>query len=99
MLGSAHDGERAAAALKADQHVRGLGLCWHDVIAPAEAPEPQRQQLSWQELASAVLSSGRATAWEANFCESLLRSWRGPEVTRKQRQALEKVFARCAGCP
>jgi hypothetical protein len=40
MLGSAHDGERAAAGLKADQLVRELGLTWRDVIiAPPIAPE------------------------------------------------------------
>jgi hypothetical protein len=32
MLGSAHDGERAAAGLKADQLLRENGLRWPDVI-------------------------------------------------------------------
>lgn len=32
MFGSAHDGERAAAARKADQLVRAHGLTWNDVV-------------------------------------------------------------------
>jgi hypothetical protein len=32
MFGSHHDGERAAAARLADQHVKRLGLSWHEVI-------------------------------------------------------------------
>jgi hypothetical protein len=34
MLGSAHDGERASAAAKADQLVRGSGSTWHEVVNP-----------------------------------------------------------------
>jgi hypothetical protein len=33
MLGSAHDGERAAAALKATKLLSGLGLNWPELIA------------------------------------------------------------------
>jgi hypothetical protein len=99
LLGSNHDGERAAAALKADRHIRSLGLAWGDVIAPlateqAESPPPPQR---WQDICAAVLSSGRATQWESSFCESLLRKWRGPEVTRKQRATLEKMFEKCRG--
>jgi hypothetical protein len=95
LLGSEHHGERAAAALKADRHLRGLGLTWGDVIAPlGEAPPPPREA-SWQQMAAAVLASGRATAWEASFCESLLKSWRGHEVTRKHRGTLEQIFEKC----
>jgi hypothetical protein len=32
MFGSDHDGERAAAARLADQHIKRLGLSWHEVI-------------------------------------------------------------------
>jgi hypothetical protein len=39
MLGSDHDGERAAAARAADKLVRGLGLTWHQVIAPPIVPD------------------------------------------------------------
>jgi hypothetical protein len=92
LLGSNHQGERAAAALKADQHLRALGLSWGDIIAQPSEPAP-----SWQRMCAAILASGRATQWEINFCENLLRSWRGPEVTRKQRATLDKIFEKCRG--
>jgi hypothetical protein len=44
MLGSDHDGERAAAALAADKLVRGSGWNWWDLLAPARAPRPVRSQ-------------------------------------------------------
>jgi hypothetical protein len=42
MFGSDHGGERAAAARLADQHVKRLGLSWHDVI---------RVQVYWRTMA------------------------------------------------
>ncbi|KGM34010.1 hypothetical protein [Inquilinus limosus] len=44
MLGSDHDGERAAAALAADRLVRGSGWTWWDLLAPARVSRPIRSQ-------------------------------------------------------
>lgn len=44
MLGSDHDGERAAAALAADRLVRGSGWTWWDLLAPARVARPFRSQ-------------------------------------------------------
>lgn len=44
MLGSDHDGERAAAALAADKLVRGSGWSWSDLLAPARASPSARTQ-------------------------------------------------------
>lgn len=44
MLGSEHDGERAAAALAADRLVRGSGSSWSDLLAPARVSRPVRAQ-------------------------------------------------------
>ena len=44
MLGSDHDGERAAAALAADRLVRGSGRSWSDLLAPARVSRPVRTQ-------------------------------------------------------
>lgn len=41
MLGSAHDGERAAAALAADRLVREMGTTWQDLLDP-ERPDGVR---------------------------------------------------------
>jgi hypothetical protein len=38
MLGSVHDGERAAAGRKAHELVQRHGLQWRDIIAPPLAP-------------------------------------------------------------
>jgi len=51
----------------------------------------------WREQAEAVLDSGRANAWETDFCEDLLRSWRGPELTRKQYEVLERIYRQRVG--
>jgi len=42
LFGSCYDGERAAAARLADQHVKQLGLSWHDVI---------RVEIYWRTMA------------------------------------------------
>jgi hypothetical protein len=42
MLGSAHDGERAAAGLKAHELVRRHGLTWSDILLAAPASPPRR---------------------------------------------------------
>ena len=44
MLGSDHDGERAAAALAADKLVRGGGWSRWDLLAPARMSRPVRSQ-------------------------------------------------------
>jgi hypothetical protein len=44
MLGSDHDGERAAAALAADRLVRVSGWTWWDLLAPARVSRPVRSQ-------------------------------------------------------
>jgi len=44
MLGSAHDGEIAAAGRMADEMVRKAGLTWHDVIrVPFDKNSYQRE--------------------------------------------------------
>ena len=94
MLGSHHDGERAAAGAKADQLVRALGLTWHQVItvtvapplSPATRPPPRRMAVycharRWQ-----------LSAKEREFVESMLQ-WRG-EPTERQREWLTDLYAR-----
>jgi hypothetical protein len=50
MLGSAHDGERAAAGLKAHELVRRHGLTWSDILLAAPAPPPK---LGWRDKLTA----------------------------------------------
>ena len=98
MLGSEHDGERAAAAAKADELVRAAGLTWADVIAPpivSHYPPRIRSWRSadtdWQRMASYC----HARRWslsqrQRDFVESAL-TWR--ELSEKQKDWLTAIYA------
>jgi hypothetical protein len=67
MFGSDHAGERAAAAAKADQLVRKLGLTWNDVListprALAAPPASSAQKLAFVRQHLRALNS-----WEIKF--------------------------------
>lgn len=88
LLASSHDGERAAAGLKADQLIRERGLQWTDVIClPSLKPEP----LSWRDMVQECLNARSAlNSAEISFLRSL-RTWRGTP-TPKQMAWLERIF-------
>src|SRR6478672_9620337 len=65
MLGSAYDGERAAAGAFADKLLREYGLRWKDVLAPKQ-PEPVPELVVF-----AINNSDALNDWERNFCRSL----------------------------
>jgi hypothetical protein len=90
MLGSHHDGERAAAALKADQLVRQHGLTWHDVIS---VPAPMQP---WRRMAARCQAHAvRLNSKELGFVDSMLR-WNG-EPSDKQLKWLIDLFVRTGG--
>ena len=109
MLGSAHDGEVAAAGRRADAMVKGAGLSWDEVIAPA-APrpeQPQRPQRRWRRPTSPSDTAALClqwpevlTDWETNFCRSIVGRRR---ISAKQTVVLERLarkveaFARATG--
>jgi hypothetical protein len=82
MLGSAHDGERAAAGLKADQFVRGLGLTWGEIFSAPRTLEPPRTD--WQRMAY-YCHRYRAALKERDraFIATML-AWRGTPTDRQQ---------------
>jgi hypothetical protein len=72
MFGSRHDGERAAAAAKADTFVRKRGLTWPDVLIPA--PKAHSKKKRWREpktterkLALLCRNLDELTDWEQKF--------------------------------
>jgi hypothetical protein len=107
MLGSAHDGEVAAAGRMADAMIKSAGLTWGDVIAraaPRPEPPPQRR---WRRTTSpsdtaalCLLWSEVLTDWETNFCRSIVGRRR---ISAKQTVVLERLarkveaFARATG--
>ena len=107
MLGSNHDGERAAAALKANELVREHGLVWSDVIPTLE----QQQEHAGRRPndARAKNQDDQKVDWRTmrGFCAqhfNLLRSreqefvddigdWRGA-LTEKQSAWLVSIYTR-----
>ena len=71
LTSSNHPGERAAAALKAADLLRELGMSWDEVIAPAKLPvSPDRPSGLHHEI-TRCLSSGVISAWERKFLLSI----------------------------
>jgi hypothetical protein len=99
MLGSAHDGERAAAALKADGMVRAAGLTWLDVLR-VEVPGASKSQ---SHRRRAVMTPGELlarygnelTGWERGFIASLIR--RPGRWTARQTEVFAEIRDRVAG--
>jgi hypothetical protein len=81
MLGSSHDGERAAAGAQWGALIRQLNLQWDDVITPPvnlkpfhnlfaeETPRPGGETVSWCAKAEKVAKSFIATPWERRFAQ------------------------------
>src|SRR5262245_9013681 len=87
MLGSAHDGERAAAGLKAHELIRRHGLQWSDIIAPPLAP----QTPNWRDkVRSCFEHLHRLNDRERQFVLTLA-TWRGTP-SDKQLAWLNRIF-------
>jgi hypothetical protein len=82
MLGSDHDGERAAAALAADKLVRGSGWTWWDLLAPSRAPRPIRSQ--WKDP-----STDRLAAADSRMRQLRSENARLQDEIRKLKQRLD----------
>lgn len=96
MLGSNFDGERAAAAKKADELVKRYCLTWEQVIIPAlprpekatprEESRPDWQRRAWLCLADTEL----LTQWEFEFCDDMASRHREP--SEKQNAVLNRIY-------
>jgi hypothetical protein len=99
MLGSAHDGEIAAAGRAADALVRGAGLTWAAIIAPPQLSIPvtdigdETSFASTREALEFCLHYPEGlTAWGINFCRSLGRQCK--PATPKQIAVLQRLVAK-----
>jgi hypothetical protein len=99
MLGSEHDGERAAAAAKADALVRAAGLTWAEIIAPPIVPDYSPRIRSWRSGDTdwhRMAQFCHARRWslsqrEREFVESVL-TWR--QLSERQKDWLTAIYAR-----
>jgi hypothetical protein len=83
MLGSAHDGERAAAGLKAHELIRRHGLTWADVI---QAPIAERVSDAehWRlDVEFCIKRANRLTPKERAFLLNIKTNWNGPLTERQ----------------
>jgi hypothetical protein len=103
MLGSAHDGEIAAAGRKASEYIRQHRLQWSDVIAaprlapPSPPPRPAWQWVRpWQKMVGHLqVHRVELSAREREFIDTLA-TWRR-EPTSRQYDWLSALYARVAG--
>jgi hypothetical protein len=99
LLGSAHDGERAAAALKCSEVLAVHGLTWVDVLQPASpVPQPATAPTprTWRVVAEEILYNHYGALLvprEIEFLTGLLQ--RGFAPTPKQAAWLAKIARRC----
>ncbi len=94
MLGSDHDGERAAAALKADHFVKQAGLTWEAIVSPNRAPKPHRPPEfgTWRKTCRECLARDKdLRQWERGFLRDLPKFQR---ISTKQRYCLNEIAIR-----
>jgi hypothetical protein len=85
MLGSAHDGERAAAGLKAHELIRRHGLQWCDLIV---ATPPK---IGWREKLRACAAHAHCLNQAERAFVRSMTTWRGTP-TEKQLSWLNRIF-------
>jgi len=86
MFGSDHEGERASAALMADNLVKSLGLTWLDVFGAAEQAETLAHKLAFLLDHRELLSD-----WELSFVRGVSRF---KKPSDRQLELVEQIVAR-----
>jgi hypothetical protein len=92
MLGSAHDGEIAAAGRAADALVRAAGSTWYEVVCPAPVlpmPPPDHRRQREGALAFAFMHFHQLDEAERKFVTSI-KDWRG-SLSQKQAAWLDRI--------
>src|SRR5215208_437186 len=90
MLGSAHDGEVAAAGRAADRMIREAGLRWPDLLLPALAAPSRAPRTAADVIAFVIEHKEALTPWERDFARSVQRQ-RSP-LSAKQTEVLGRLF-------
>lgn len=100
LFSSAHAGERASAAAKADAFLRQHGCRWGDVLSlptlapPPPPPPPDPPPVpAWQQTAAACRAhADRMSAWEVAFVTKIATYAHSP--TQRQLDCLAAILAR-----
>ena len=95
MLGSDHDGERAAFGLKADQLLRSHGLTWADVIRipTAIADNDDDPEAPWRRMRAECLRRAALLTPKERVFLINIDDWNGP-LTERQQSWLQSIHRR-----
>lgn len=101
MLGSAHDGERASAALLATQILDDLDVTWRNVIErafsaskPAASVDMDERNAGWHVGYCAWLINNKGdtlSKWDMDFLTSLTGRYASIRLTQKQADCLTRI--------
>jgi hypothetical protein len=93
LLSSPIDGECLAAG-KAAHRIAEQHGGWESIITNARGATAAHLW-DWRQAAVEILDSDCASPWEVDFCQSLLRKWRGACLTSKQEETLRRIHESC----
>lgn len=95
LLGSAHPGERDAAALAVTRFLKDRDLTWQQVLAPPAIEKKLPEIGTWrQTVARCLAHQGSLRSWERQFLADLPGFRR---LSTKQRYCLAEIAARVLG--
>jgi hypothetical protein len=89
MLGSAHDGEPAAAGLKANELIRRHGLTWKELLLGLAPTSSERQ--AWRDKVAACTAHQHCLNDRERAFVLSLAKWRGTP-TEKQLAWLDRIY-------
>jgi hypothetical protein len=97
MLGSAHAGERDAAALAANNLVRERGLTWPIILGVESSATSDLTDA--ERIAACMGRVDLMTPWESKFLNGIARQVaRGRQLSPRQEAVLERLYAMAREC-
>lgn len=101
MLGSAHDGERASAALLASQIIDDLDMSWREIILSAFSSKEEPKNIDFDDRPVGwhvgyckwlIVNRGDALSkWDMGFLTSLAGKYARSRLTKKQADCFVRV--------
>jgi hypothetical protein len=91
MMGSDHDGERAAAALQASRLLQRHGLTWRDVLLPPAATYSPPQPPHVAAAERVLRQANHLNDWEVGFLRGIMAQ---PSLSPKQAVRLDHIICK-----